>query len=58
MSEKLKRIRMALIVTLLMISGGISAQTVKVTVKDSHGEAVIGASVIELRYAQRRNHRL
>lgn len=38
---------MALIVTLLMISGGISAQTVKVTVKDSHGEAVIGASVIE-----------
>lgn len=48
MSEKLKCIRITLILFLLiLVGGGISAQTVKVTVKDSHGEAVIGASVLE-----------
>ena len=47
MSEKLKRIRTALIFAFLLIAGGIHAQTVKVTVKDSNGEPVIGASVIE-----------
>lgn len=47
MSEKLKCIRITLILFLLIFVGGISAQTVKVTVKDSHGEAVIGASVLE-----------
>lgn len=38
---------MTLILSLLMFFGGVSAQTVKITVKDSNGEAVIGASVIE-----------
>ncbi|MDE5948394.1 MAG: SusC/RagA family TonB-linked outer membrane protein, partial [Prevotella sp.] len=47
MSEQIKRIRMTLLLVLLLIAGGISAQTVKVTVKDSNGEPVIGASVIE-----------
>lgn len=47
MSEKLKRIRMTLMFAFLLIAGSISAQTVKVTVVDSNGEAVIGASVIE-----------
>ncbi|MDO4309887.1 MAG: TonB-dependent receptor [Prevotella sp.] len=47
MSEQFKRIRMTLLLALLLIAGGVSAQTVKVTVKDSNGEPVIGASVIE-----------
>lgn len=47
MSERLKRIRVTLIMAFLLIGGGMSAQTVKVTVKDSSGEAVIGASVVE-----------
>lgn len=47
MSEQIKRIRTTLLLALLLIAGGVSAQTVKVTVKDSNGEAVIGASVIE-----------
>ena len=47
MSVKTKSIRSALLLTFLLFVGSISAQTVKVTVKDSMGEAVIGASVIE-----------
>lgn len=47
MSEQIKRIRTTLLLALLLIAGGVSAQTVKVTVKDSNGEPVIGASVIE-----------
>ena len=40
-------LRSALLLTFLLFVGSLSAQTVKVTVKDSMGEAVIGASVIE-----------
>jgi len=47
MSVKTKSMRSALLLTFLLFVGSISAQTVKVTVKDSMGEAVIGASVIE-----------
>ena len=47
MSEKLKSIRATLVLALVMFVGTIQAQTVKVNVKDSSGEAVIGASVIE-----------
>lgn len=47
MSEQIKRIRMTLLLALLLIAGGVSAQTVKVTVKDSNGETVIGANVLE-----------
>ena len=47
MSEKLKSIRTTLVLVLLMFVGTIQAQTVKVNVKDSSGEAVIGASIIE-----------
>ena len=47
MSEKLKSIRATLVLALLMFVGTIQAQTVKVNVKDSSGEAVIGASIIE-----------
>ena len=36
-----------LLCALLMFVGSIAAQTVKVNVKDSQGEAVIGASVLE-----------
>jgi TonB-linked SusC/RagA family outer membrane protein len=39
--------RSALLLAFLLFVGSISAQTVKVNVKDSQGEAVIGASVIE-----------
>jgi TonB-linked SusC/RagA family outer membrane protein len=39
--------RSALLLAFLLFVGSISAQTVKVTVKDSQGEAVIGASVLE-----------
>ncbi len=47
MSEKLKSIRATLVLALVMFVGTIQAQTIKVNVKDSSGEAVIGASVIE-----------
>ncbi len=47
MSLKLKSIRTALVLAFLMFVGSIAAQTVKVNVKDSSGEAVIGASIIE-----------
>ena len=36
-----------LLLALLLLAGSISAQTVKITVKDSKGEALIGAYVIE-----------
>ena len=39
--------RTALVLTLLLFVGSITAQTVKVNVKDSSGEGVIGASVLE-----------
>ena len=47
MSVNLKSIRTTLVLALLLIAGGVQAQTVKVNVKDSSGEPVIGASVIE-----------
>ena len=48
MSEKLKSIRATLVLVLLLVVGSVHAQqTVKVNVKDSSGEAVIGASIIE-----------
>lgn len=47
MSSKLKSIRTALTLALLMFVGSLMAQTVKVNVKDSNGEPVIGASVLE-----------
>ena len=40
-------LRSALLLAFLLLVGSISAQTVKVTVKDSQGEAVIGASILE-----------
>ena len=43
----MKSMRSALLLAFLLFVGSISAQTVKVNVKDSQGEAVIGASVIE-----------
>ena len=47
MSKKLKSIRATLVFALLLFVGSIQAQTIKVNVKDSSGEAVIGASVME-----------
>jgi TonB-linked SusC/RagA family outer membrane protein len=48
MSVTFKSIRTTLVAALLLIGGVVAqAQTVKVNVKDSSGEAVIGASVIE-----------
>ena len=48
MSENFKSIRTTLVAMLLLLGGVVAqAQTVKVNVKDSSGEAVIGASVIE-----------
>ncbi|MBQ7663028.1 MAG: TonB-dependent receptor [Prevotella sp.] len=47
MSLKLKSMRTALVLALLLFVGSITAQTVKVNVKDSSGEGVIGASVLE-----------
>ena len=47
MKLKQKSIRTTLMLALLMFVGSIAAQTVKVNVKDSQGEAVIGASVLE-----------
>ena len=42
-----KSMRSALVLAFLLFVGSISAQTVKVTVKDSQGEPIIGASVVE-----------
>lgn len=47
MSFNIKSMRSVLVLAFLLFVGSLSAQTVKVTVKDSQGEAVIGASVIE-----------
>ena len=47
MNSKMKSIRTALVLAFLLIVGSIQAQTIKVNVKDSSGEAVIGASVVE-----------
>ena len=47
MSLKQKSIRTALLFAFLLLVGSITAQTVKVNVKDSSGEAIIGASVLE-----------
>ena len=47
MSKKLKSIRATLVFALLLFVGTIQAQTIKVNVKDSSGEAIIGASVVE-----------
>jgi len=48
MSVNFKSIRTTLVAMLLLLGGVVTqAQTVKVNVKDSSGEAVIGASVIE-----------
>ena len=47
MSGNLKTFRLALVVLFTLIVGGISAQTVKGTVKDANGEPVIGATVQE-----------
>lgn len=44
---KIKVIRTALLLALLIIVGNISAQTVKVNVTDATGETVIGATVME-----------
>lgn len=44
---KIKGIRTALLLTLLIIVGNLSAQTVKVNVTDATGETVIGATVME-----------
>ena len=43
----MRSMRSALVLALLLFVGSISAQTVKVNVKDSQGEPVIGASVVE-----------
>ena len=47
MSFKIKSMRIVLVLALLLFAGNMTAQTVTVNVKDSQGEAVIGASVIE-----------
>ena len=47
MSGNLKTFRIALIAIFMLIVGSASAQTVKGTVKDATGEAVIGATVQE-----------
>jgi len=47
MSVKIKSMRIVLVLALLLFVGNMYAQTVSVNVKDSQGEAVIGASVIE-----------
>ena len=45
MSGNLKTFRLALIALFAMLAFGVSAQTVKGTVKDASGEPVIGATV-------------
>ena len=47
MSEHLKSLRTALVLSMLFIVGCIQAQTVKGTVTDSSGEPIIGATVLE-----------
>lgn len=47
MLSKLKSIRTALTLAFLLFVGSMMAQTVKVNVKDSSGEPIIGASVLE-----------
>ncbi|EHO67016.1 SusC/RagA family TonB-linked outer membrane protein [Segatella maculosa] len=47
MSINLNRFRIVLIGFLLLLVGDLSAQTIKGTVKDSSGEPVIGATVME-----------
>jgi hypothetical protein len=47
MSGNLKTFRIALLVFLTFFVSNIYAQTVKGTVKDSSGEQVIGATVVE-----------
>ena len=42
-----KSMRSALVLAFLLFVGSISAQTVKVNVKDSQGEPIIGASIVE-----------
>ena len=48
MSGKLKTFRLALAALFAMFAFGVSAQTVKGTVKDANGEPVIGATVSSL----------
>lgn len=47
MSLNFKSIRTTLVLACMLIAGAVQAQTVKVNVKDSSGEAVIGASILE-----------
>ena len=47
MSVNIMSIRTTLVLVCMLIAGAVQAQTVKVNVKDSSGEAVIGASVLE-----------
>ncbi len=47
MSGKLKTFRIALLFAFLTIVGGMSAQTIKGNVKDSNGDPVIGATIME-----------
>lgn len=47
MSEKIKNVRYALVALLLFICAAVQAQTVKGNVKDSMGEPIIGATVME-----------
>ncbi len=47
MSGNLKNIRLVLMLMFIFVTCSVSAQTIKGTVKDSSGEPIIGASVIE-----------
>ena len=47
MSGNLKTFRIALLLFFTLLAGSLQAQTVKGNVKDSFGEAVIGATVLE-----------
>ncbi len=47
MSEKIKNVRYALVALLLFFCAAVQAQTVKGNVKDSMGEPIIGATVME-----------
>lgn len=47
MSGNLKTFRLALLVLFTLFVGSLSAQTIKGNVKDSNGEPVIGATVLE-----------
>lgn len=48
MSGKLKIFRIALTLIFTIIVGTVSAQTVSGNVKDTNGEAVIGATITEV----------